>query len=109
MQERWDEDLTRLFDEARQPLPAEEFAERVAFRVRRVQRWRTRRRLVSWLLAAACAFAVSPYVLQGSFALAACMDRWLPSLGGALLSPAGWVFPILFALWLLRRVGMLGR
>ena len=109
MQERWDEDLTRLFDEARHALPAEDFAERVASRVRVVQRRRTLRRYGSWLLAAACAVAVSPYALEGSFALTARMERWLPDLGGALVSPAGWVCSILFALWLLRRVGVFGR
>lgn len=109
MQEDWDEDLTRLFEEARHPLPAEDFAERVAFRVRGVQRWRTRRRLASWLLAAVCAAAASPYALEGWFDLADRMERWLPDLGGALLSPAGWAFSILFALWLLRRVWLLGR
>jgi hypothetical protein len=104
-----DDDLACLFDEARHALPAGDFAERVANRIRSARRRRALWRGAAWLLVCAGAAAASPYVVQGSLVLAARVERWLPDLGGALVSPAGWVCSMLFALWILRRAKVLRR
>ncbi len=109
MQDPWDDDLARLFEESRPALPGGEFAERVASRIRRARRRRVLWRLLCGLLILAGAAAASPYVARGSLALADRMEEGLPLLGRALVSPAGWAGSFLLALWILRRAKVLGR
>ena len=109
MQEPWDDDLARLFEQSRRAVPERDFGERVAGRIRAARRRRTLWRTASRLLAAACAAAASPYIVRGSLVLADRMERWLPDLGSALVSPAGWIGSILLAWWILRRAKVLRR
>lgn len=109
MPDPWNDELAGLFEEARHAPLAGDFAERVASRIRRSRRQRTLWRTASWLLVAACAAAAAPYVLQGSLVIADRMENWLPAVGGALVSPAGWACSIAFALWILWRAKVLRR
>ncbi len=109
MPDPWDDELACLFEEARHALPAGDFAERVASRIRKKRRRQTLRRIAVWLIGAVCVAAASPYIVQGSLAVADRTESWIPAVGGALLSPAGWAGSLLFALWILWRTRALRR
>ncbi len=109
MQEPWDEDLARLFEETRQAPPAADFARRVATRIRGARLRQAVWRIGLRLLIIACAAVASPYVARGSIVLIEHMERWIPSLGGDLLSPTGWACSIVLAIWILSRAKVLRR
>jgi hypothetical protein len=92
----FDDTLGRLFAEARESLPAEDFLESVASGMRRARRRRTMRRAVFMAAAAVLALALTPCIVAGSLA-------WLPWLGNALSSPIAWVCALPIAALRIRR------
>ncbi len=109
MQEPWDDELARLFEETRRAPPAADFALRIATRIRGARRRQAAWRISVRLLIIACAAVASPYVARGSVVLIDHMERWIPSFGGDLLSPAGWACSIVLAIWILLRAKVLHR
>ncbi len=98
-----DPDLTRLFDAARAPLPAEVFSERLQAGIDRARRVRLILQLVGLGLLAAVAVAVTPYAATVSLAAADSLGRWVPEVGVAMGSPLGWACSLLVGAWVLRR------
>lgn len=84
MTDEFDDTLGRLFAEAREELPVEDFLEQVAAGMRRARRRRTMRLAVFVAAAAVLALVLTPYVVAGSLA-------WLPGIGNALTSPISWI------------------
>lgn len=99
----FDDTLTRLFADTAQTLPAEDFLETVAARMRQELRRRAIRRTALAIAAAALAVALTPYVVEGSLSLASHLGAWLPAIGNALTSPVGWAFSLVVAAWTLHR------
>jgi hypothetical protein len=100
----FDDTLGRLFAEARESLPAEDFLESVAIGMRRARRRRAMRRLVLMAAAAVLALALTPCIVAGSHAGAGRLSVWLPGIGNALSSPMSW-FGALAIAALRRRTG----
>jgi hypothetical protein len=98
-----DEDLTRLFDEARGDLPSEAFLERFQMRMARARRARLILQLCPLVLLAAVAAIVAPYAARGSLVVIEHAVRWIPDLGLAMTSPIGWVCSLALGVWVLRR------
>lgn len=94
----FDDTLTRLFAEARETPPAEDFLESVAIGMRRARRRRAVRRLAFMAAAAVLAFALTPYIVAGSLV-------WLPEIGNALASPVSWVCALSIAALRIRGYG----
>lgn len=99
----FDDTLSRLFAEARQYPPAEDFLEKVAVRVSHTRRRRAFARGALATVAAAVAIAATPYVSLGSLAAARHLGMWLPAFGDALTSPIAWVGYLAVAAWSIRR------
>jgi hypothetical protein len=99
----FDDTLTRLFAEAREPLPTEEFLETVAIRVHHARRRRTLKQAVSTGVAAVLALLLTPRIVTASLAGATHLGVWLPALGNALTSPLGWAFSLALAARAMRR------
>lgn len=99
----FDDTLTRLFAERRETLPAVDFLESVAGRIRDARRQRAVRHAALMTAAAVLAIVLTPYVARGSLAVASHLAAWLPALGSALASPVGWVCSLASAAWALRR------
>lgn len=95
----FDETLTKLFAEARESLPAEDFLERVATDVTRVRRRDVIRRALLILPAAAVAVAATPYVAAGSLRVVSHLGPWLPALSGSLDSPVTWLCWLAVVAW----------
>jgi hypothetical protein len=99
-----DPELTGLFDEARQPLPAETF---VAARLDNIRQAR-RRRLVSQVSGVAIFLAVgawvAPYAAEQTLRIAGWVMEGLPANTGeiALASPLGWLCAALVTWRILR-------
>lgn len=87
----FDDTLTQLFAQAREPLPAEDFLQSVAARVSHARRRRTIGRSVLMLAAGGVAIVVTPYVAAGSLAAMGHVGEWLPALADALTSPFVWL------------------
>ena len=104
-----DEDLTRLFAETHGYAPAEEFVTSVMTRIRRERRQRTLRYMALALLLVAAVAAATPYIAEGSLAIASRFVDGLAPFGAALGSPASWACALVLAVWVLRRVGVIGR
>lgn len=98
-----DDPLTRLFAEAREPLPSEDFLQSLALRMDRARRGRTLRRAALTAAAAGLAVALTPYVAEGSLTVASHVGVWVPALGNALTSPVGWACSLALGAWELRR------
>lgn len=96
----FDDTLTRLFAEAQETLPAEDFLQSVAFGLRRARRRRVVRRSAFMAAAAVLALALTPCIVAGSL-------TWLPGLGNALASPIAWVCALAIAAFRIRRRGRL--
>jgi Asp-tRNA(Asn)/Glu-tRNA(Gln) amidotransferase A subunit family amidase len=99
-----DRDLAKLFQQAHAPLPADNFSFAVE---RSVQRARTRRRfwrVVLFVDVLVVALLVSPYVMDGSVALADSLSIGIAHLASALLSPIGMGCSLAFGAWFLRRI-----
>ena len=99
-----DRDLARLFDQAHEPLPPEAFSFAVE---RRVQRSRTRRGFwrIAWLVDVLIgALLLSPYVMDGSVAMADALSIGIARFGSALMSPIGVGCSLAFGAWFLRRI-----
>jgi hypothetical protein len=99
----FDDQLTRLFAEARDTPPAEDFLRNLAARMQHERRRRTVRRTVAMAAAAGLAVASTPYIAQGSLTLASDLGSWLAVFGNALTSPAGWACALAAAAWGARR------
>lgn len=104
-----DDLLMRLFAEARAPRAGDEFVASVAARIGRARLRGRVARIAAFALLAALAVAATPYVAEGSLALADRLASGLPALGAALVSPVGWAASVVIALWSLRRLRILGR
>ena len=98
-----DDNLTRLFAEARETLPEETFLENVAVRMRHARRRRAMRRAALVAAAAGLAVAVTPIVAEGSLTVANHLGTWLPAFGNVLLSPLCWACSLAVAAWGMRR------
>jgi len=99
-----DRDLARLFAQAHELLPPETFALAVE---RSVQRSRTRRRfwrMVLFVDMVVGALVLSPFVMEGSVAMANYLSMGIAHLGSALLSPIGIGCSLAFGAWFLRRI-----
>ena len=99
MMSEFDDTLTQLFAEAREPLPAEEFLQSVATGLGQARRRRTIGRAVIALAAAVVAIAATPYVAMGSLAVASHLGKSLPVLAGALTSPVVWLCSAALTVW----------
>jgi hypothetical protein len=99
----FDDTLTRLFAEAREPLPEEDFLENVAVRLSQARRRRAIRQAALATAAAGLAVAVTPRVAAGSLAVASHLSTWLPAFGNVLASPLCWACSLAVAAWGLRR------
>jgi hypothetical protein len=80
----FDDTLTRLFAEARETLPPDDFLENVARRMSHARRRRAIGQTAVAIAAVAVAIALTPYVAEGSLAVAS-------HLGNALGSPIVWI------------------
>jgi len=98
-----DETLARLFAEDRETLPDEDFLQAVALRMSRARRRRALGRAGLAVATAGVAITLTPYVAEGSLALASHLGTWLPAFGTALTSPAAWACSLAAAAWVLRR------
>jgi hypothetical protein len=88
--------LTRLFAEARETPPTEDFLEGVINRMRQARRRRAMKRAALMTVAVALALALTPYIVAGSLV-------WLPALGNALTSPIAWICALAIAAPRIRR------
>ena len=104
-----DEQLLRRFAETRAPEGDEEFVASVAVRIGRARLRRSVTRIGTFAALLALAVAATPYVADGSLALAGRLVSATPALGNALASPAGWAGSAVIALWCFRRFRALGR
>ncbi|HEX5458618.1 MAG TPA: hypothetical protein VFX20_01475 [Steroidobacteraceae bacterium] len=93
-----DDTLTRLFAEARETPPAEDFLKDVLLRVHRARRRRAMKRAALIAVAAVLALVLTPCIVAGSLA-------WLPGLGNALTSPIAWVCALVLTVPRIRRHG----
>jgi hypothetical protein len=80
----FDDTLTRLFAEARETPPSDDFLESVARRISHARRRRAIGRTAVAIAAVAVAIALTPYVAEGSLAVAS-------HLGNVLSSPVAWI------------------
>lgn len=103
----FDDTLTRLFADARQALPAEDFLENVAVRMRHELRRRAIKRTVLAAAAAGLAAALTPFVAEESLSIASHLGAWLPAIGNALASPVAWALSMAAAAWGMRRARIL--
>jgi len=99
----FDDTLTRLFAEARETLPDEDFLRNVAMRMRHAHRRRAVRQAAFATAAAGVAAALTPYVAEGSLAVASHLGAWLPAFEDALASPIAWACALAVAAWNMRR------
>jgi len=104
-----DDRLLRLFAETRAAERDEEFVASVAVRIRRARLRRSITRIGTFAAFVALAVAATPYVAEGSLALAGRLVSVTPALGNTLASPAGWAGSAVIALWCFRRFRALGR
>jgi len=104
-----DEDLMRLFEGARSELPSEAFVERLERRLARVRRTRLGIQIVLLALLAGVAALVTPYVSLGSLTAMDYAAQWVPDIGLALSSPAGWVASLILGAWVLKRAHVFER
>lgn len=86
----FDDTLGRLFAEARESLPAEDFLQSVAIGMRRAQRRRAMWRAAVMAAAMVLALLLTPWIVAVSLA-------WLPATGNALASPITWGFALAIA------------
>lgn len=84
-----DDSLNRLFAEARQTLPADDFAQRLAISMSQARRRRTIAQLFLRAGAVGIAIAATPYAVTASLAAAS--------------NPGLWVCSLALAAWGLRR------
>jgi hypothetical protein len=99
----FDDTLTQLFAEAREPLPAEDFLQGVATRMSQARGRRAIGRAALALAAGGVAAAVTPFVAAGSLAAASHLTEWLPALANAPASPIVWLCSLAVAAWGLHR------
>lgn len=99
----FDDTLARLFADARETLPEEDFLRNMAVRLHRARRRRAIKRGVLATAAAGIAVALTPYVAEGSLNVATHLGMWLPALGNALASPVCLACSLAVAAWGIRR------
>jgi hypothetical protein len=95
----FDDTLSRLFAEAQETLPAADFLETAAARMRHARRRHTIKQAVFATAGAGIAVALTPDVVEGSLTAAGHLGVWLPALGNALTSPIGWACSLALAAW----------
>ncbi|HEV2270727.1 MAG TPA: hypothetical protein VGR92_14835 [Steroidobacteraceae bacterium] len=99
----FDDTLTRLFAEAQETLPEEDFLRNVTVRMTHARRRRAIRQAALVTAAAGLAVVVTPYVAEGSLTVASHLGVWLPALGNALASPVCLACTLAIAAWRVRR------
>jgi hypothetical protein len=104
MNEAFDRDLARLFDQTHETLPAAEFSFGVEQSIRHARRRSRFWRVVIFVDLLVGALLVTPYVMDGSVAVADYLSIAIADLGGALMSPYGMGCSLVFGAWFLRRV-----
>jgi len=104
MDEPFDRDLARLFDQTQESLPPGDFSLAVEQRVRHAQRRRRFWHVMLVFDVLVGALVVSPYVMDGSVVLADYLSRAMAHLGSALISPIGMGCSLAFGAWFLRRI-----
>jgi len=98
-----DDSLGRLFAEARETLPTDDFLEHVALRISQARRRSAIKRMAVTAAGAALALAATPYIATGSLTVADHLGTSLPAVGNALTSPIGWLGSLALAAWGMRR------
>lgn len=96
----FDDDLSRLFAEAREHPASEDFLEKMTVRISRARRRRAAGRTIAAAAAVGFAVASTPYIAAGSLTITA---HLLPALGNALSSPVAWLCSLAIAGWGMRR------
>ena len=116
MREPLDDDLARLFDEARVTLPPAPFLEEIQGRLARARRARLIRLVVFGTLVTVAVVTMTPYIASGSIAVvqfggdlvAGFATAW-GSTTALLRSVAMWTASLAVGVWVLRRSGVIGR
>ena len=102
--------LLERFDAAGRTGPPElDFLVAVESRIRRERRIRAFVLGAFYVALVVIAVLLTPYVAAASLTVAAAISGWAPQMGPMLLTPAGFGLSLLAGVWLLRRVGVLGR
>ena len=104
MDEPFDQNLARLFDQAHEPLPGADFSLGVERSIRHARRRGRFWRVVLFIDLVVAALILSPYALDGSVAIADSLSTAIAHLGGALISPYGIGGSLAFSAWFLRRL-----
>jgi len=104
MDEPFDRNLAGLFDQKHEPLQPTDFSLAVERRVEHVRRRRRFWHAVALIDVLVAALIVTPYVMDGSAAMAAYLSSAVASLGNAMLSPIGIGCSLAFSAWFLRRI-----
>jgi hypothetical protein len=91
--EGFDPELTGLFDEARQPLPAETFVAVAFDNIRKARRRRLVSRAIGIAIVLGASAWVAPYAAEQTLRMAGWVAEGLPENAGeiALASPLGWL------------------
>lgn len=103
----FDDTLRRLFAEARENPPADDFLQKAAVRISHARRRRAIARVAVTTAAVGLVVAATPYVTAGSLTVASHLGAWLPAFGNSLTSPAAWIGYLAVAGWSIRRVARL--
>jgi len=98
-----DEDLAHLFEDARAALPAKAFLEQLERRMARARTLRLTFRVGLLTVLVVAVAVLAPYAGRGSVAAIDYAAQWVPQIGLAMNSPAGWIGSLLLGLWVLRR------
>lgn len=104
-----DENLLRLFEGARTELPSADFVERLERRLARARLTRLGLQVALLALLVVAAALMTPYVTRGSLAAMDYAAQWLPDVGLALNSPAGWIGSLILGAWVLKRAHVFER
>jgi hypothetical protein len=104
-----DEDLMRLFEGARTELPPAGFVDTLVRHLARARRVRLGTQVVLLALLAVAAALMTPYVARGSLSVMESAAQWLPDVGLALSSPAGWIGSLILGAWVLKRAHVFER
>lgn len=104
-----DEDLMRLFEGARTELPPAAFVERLERALARATHVWLGTQIILLALLAIVAALMTPYVTQASLTVTDYVAQWLPDVGVALSSPAGWLGSLILGAWVLKRAHVFER
>ena len=104
MDEPFDQDLARLFDQTHEPLQTADFSLGVGLRIRHARRRSRFLRVVLVVDVAVAALIAAPYAMDASVAMADYLSIGIAGLGSALASPLGIGCSLAFGAWFLRRI-----